>query len=390
MKKRVLFAFVAAVMCAALCLTGCGKKNTGGGGDPYVPGSGFLSAQTYGTPDEAINAFIENELSDEYRVDVKLVNETKTGDLTDTEKAELKITDEQRAGITSAEKYNVTYAESLILYDSENHEPVLQTPMNSDITVYLLGYGANEYRYFTPAPKVGETVTNSYFQSLLDPDLYRNLTLIGSMIEDYKSSEDYEPITITWTETSKITAEAYSDLVKSEEKNKTTGEVEQYSKYTYYKKTGDGVGEMIGVSGELGETGWEYEKSEATGWELTVTYEDCVFEVIVGEFFETYIDQSPICPILMKKTATGLEIKKSLLYNNILGEKDILTNYSITVKNGRITSISLKEDATLDEGSPIAYTTVTVTFTDFGTTTITETDFPTGFHDFADDILTAE
>lgn len=355
MKKRVLFAFVAAVMCAALCLTGCGKKNTGGGGDPYVPGSGFLSAQTYGTPDEAINAFIENELNCELVTVARTseASEEETGDLTEEEKAELKITDEQREGITSAKRYNVKFTETVFVLEDledEDQEPVPQIT-NSEMTIYLLGY-ADGYRYFTPAPKVGDTLTASYFASLFDYEFYKNctITMSGTSVTDNVS--DKRPGKLMIAEDAFIDYYEYTDYENKRIKCRKYGQ-----------KTGNGGFVTIGGSFSEEDDDWKY---ESEGYDAL--YADWIKENIIGVVVPE--GWSPIC---LKKTADGFELRKPYVLSY---DDDTLEKCSATISGGKVVSGSWKIVMGPDSD------TCSYTISDFGTTTIT---FPAEVQDLIDE-----
>lgn len=177
MKKKIL-ALITFIVVAVLCFTvaACGGGNDDG--DYGKTFAGKLSEQTYTTAEEAAAAFIENEISGNTTHAV-FVSYEKVADVAEEDIAELLgITEDEVADIESVEEGVISYTETIAAaYSAES----------SDVTeqkVYIVHYVSGEFRYFVPVVSVGEVLTKSYYEWVMDPDNYKNCTMTMSMQQE--------------------------------------------------------------------------------------------------------------------------------------------------------------------------------------------------------------
>lgn len=140
----------------------------GGCSDTY---KGAISNHSYNSQADAAEGFIEVELTG--NEDVVITNTQSQGTLSGEEVAALAISDADREGIQEVEKLSVTYTKESISSVAKTAD-TLDTSRTVDI--YIIKY-PNNFKYYSPAPITGETVTKSYYDSIFDSEKYANCTL---------------------------------------------------------------------------------------------------------------------------------------------------------------------------------------------------------------------
>jgi hypothetical protein len=137
-----------------------------------------------------VEAFLLEQVAGEEAAEV-LATESK-GELTETQIEKLAIPDEDKAGILSVEELEVEYATS-------EPSPYMEETLNKSkkVKVYIIKYEKN-WKYFSPAPIKGDTITKSYYDSVFDLEKYSNCTVSNTMTMsmDYKISYGGETETL--------------------------------------------------------------------------------------------------------------------------------------------------------------------------------------------------
>lgn len=175
MKKRMVAALCFATMLScAFCFSSCGYSETF---------EGTLSAKSYSTADEALNAFLKNEIDGDTTSCVFTEYE-KSADLTAEQVAALPLGDLKAEDVESAETGTITYSTAA---SGAAVSPLAVTTLSADPSlkqheVTLLKTGGS-YRYFVPATSNGEMITKSYYDDVFDVSKYANCTMTYKMTE---------------------------------------------------------------------------------------------------------------------------------------------------------------------------------------------------------------
>ena len=187
-KTKLLTKVLACTMAFGLVFaTGCSKGKSesklhedfinelGGVSETYV---GAVSAESYATADEAATAYVQEEIVGQ--ADATVINATSKGTLTSQEVTALNLPTEISEGMQDVEKLEVEYAvDSISAMDTLN--------INKTVTVYVIKY-ANDFKYYSPLPVTGETITKSYYDSVFDYEKYQNCTYSMEMKTTYDIS----------------------------------------------------------------------------------------------------------------------------------------------------------------------------------------------------------
>ena len=181
--KTILLKGLAAVMAILLCVsaTGCflfekseAQKEQdfisllGGVSETF---KGAISNQAYDTAEKAANAYVQEQVVGEKTATV--VNTKSNGALTQAEVSNLNLPQEVKEGIVSVEEMEVEYSANNVSYSSTNTQ-------KSKIKVYVIKY-ENDWKYYTPAPITGETISKSYYDSVFDFNKYKNCTFTAKL-----------------------------------------------------------------------------------------------------------------------------------------------------------------------------------------------------------------
>lgn len=167
------------VVALMLSVTSCGGGESGGvdpdaGREDFIASlggvsetfKGSVSAVEYDTAEEAASAFVVEEVIGEKEANI--VSAESKGELDSAAITALNIPEEYSEGILAVEKYEVEYS---VLAGGD--EAV--SGENTKVTVYIIKY-EGAWKYFTPAPVTGETITKAYYDSVFNSDKFKNCT----------------------------------------------------------------------------------------------------------------------------------------------------------------------------------------------------------------------
>lgn len=200
--KKVISIFTALSLALGVCvgLVGCKKDEVT---DTFT---GVISEESYESVEAAAAAFLANEVGGGVLPTV-FVSYEKTGDLSDKEISELNVTDAERNDLESAESGIAKYKEGSEAATAAEVDGGDSADGESEETysqrLYVLIFKGNIYRYYVPQLAVGEMVTKSYYDSVMNVDNYKNCTMTVSgmsLNQDENYSEIYRA-TILYSET---------------------------------------------------------------------------------------------------------------------------------------------------------------------------------------------
>ncbi len=237
--KRIIAPIVAAVLLLSICsLTSCGMfnkdgidlkkeeksheafiKELGGVSDTYV---GAVSDNTYNTVSDAAAAYIDDQIVG-YSY-YSIVNTTEGVELTTDEIRALQLSNEDTRGMISVETVDVTISgsDSYSMKNTNSSGIASLATLNNERTVkvYIIKYD-NGFKYFSPCPITGETITRSYYDSVFNSDKYVNCTYTTtSTVEEEISVIAFLKIKVT-VETSQI-IRFTEDAIYIEQKTKAS------------------------------------------------------------------------------------------------------------------------------------------------------------------------
>ncbi len=158
-------------------------KRLGGVSETF---EGTISDESYGSAEEAVSAYISNEVAG--NSSVTDVNATSMGELNESAIKELILPKDFQEGITSVEEFSVAYSLS-----EEASSPFSAA---SAKTVYVIKYGM-EYKYYVTRPVNGETITRSYYDSVFNEERYDNCTYTKTSVIVVKEGFQKFSATIT-------------------------------------------------------------------------------------------------------------------------------------------------------------------------------------------------
>lgn len=203
MKKRLIAMFVAtAVATGTLCLAGCSKDSEPAASETYT---GVVCSQTYSSENDAAAAFVATELSGpDYQVELKRYEKSAT--LTESEVTALEISSKVGGTIESVEKGKIYFGE----VSQASAQATAAGEADLYVTVYLIKYTptgstTSTYTYMIPLPANNEVLTASYFNSVMNPDSYKNCTMTTTttmtMSAAGQTQSETQTVTMQITET---------------------------------------------------------------------------------------------------------------------------------------------------------------------------------------------
>ncbi len=156
-------------------------ESLGGVSETYT---GAVSTQAYSTNNDAAEAYVQQEIIG-LNKSATIVNTNTVSTLNETQIADLDIPTEEGEEIVSVEEIEVEYTED----ESSSGEvmatasaPVSGTLNTSKkVRVYIIKYSDDSFKYYTPAPVTGETITQSYYNSVFNAETYANCTYTSVM-----------------------------------------------------------------------------------------------------------------------------------------------------------------------------------------------------------------
>ncbi len=210
--KKILIPVVAIALLLSICtLTGCGMFNKrgidakkeqkahdafiealGGVSDTYI---GSASEYVYYSTDEAADAYIHDQLGHN---NFSIVDTQSAGTLTDSQIASFNLSEEDSEGIISIEEFDVMISDNYASLRNNSGIALLGTLDSSKtVKVYIIKYN-NGFKYYSPCPVTGETVTRDYYDSVFNSDKYKNCTYTSdNTVEEKISLFGFINITIT-------------------------------------------------------------------------------------------------------------------------------------------------------------------------------------------------
>ena len=142
-------------------------SSIGGVSETYM---GSVSMQSYNSAAKAAEAYVQEQVVGEKEATV--VNTKSNGELTPSQVEQLSLPASVQEGIISVEEIEVEYSASKVSYSSTNNQ-------NKKVKVYVIKY-ANDWKYYTPAPITGETISKSYYDSVFNYEKYKNCTVVST------------------------------------------------------------------------------------------------------------------------------------------------------------------------------------------------------------------
>ena len=145
----------------------------GGVSETYT---GAVSETSYESAEDAARAFVATEIVGNKEATVESVKSE--GELSTKEVNDLKLPDDVKKGMLSVEKLEVSYSVEDLesAYANGSVVPCAAEKTNSTVIVYVIKYETN-WKYYSPAPINGNTITKSYYDSVFNAEKYKNCTL---------------------------------------------------------------------------------------------------------------------------------------------------------------------------------------------------------------------
>lgn len=172
-------------------------KEIGGVSETYV---GEVSDESYNTSIQAAQTYVRRELTGD--APVNIIRTTTKAELTPDEIAALDVPASVKVGLDAVKEMELTYTVDPIATMSTQNE--------RKVKVYVMQYG-DIWKYYTPCPVTGQTVTRGYYDSVFNYEKYQNCTVQSDMEMEM---------------TMKMSAAGYSQTVEM------SMEIEQLIKYT--------------------------------------------------------------------------------------------------------------------------------------------------------------
>ena len=136
---------------------------------------GAVSEEEYETADAAAEAFVAEEVVG--NADAEILATESKGELSASKVEALNIPAEYTEGMQSVEEIVVEYqlADEETLY-ADGVEKLDTLNKSVKVTVYVIKY-ENSFKYFAPCPVTGETISQSYYNSVFNAEKYKNCTM---------------------------------------------------------------------------------------------------------------------------------------------------------------------------------------------------------------------
>lgn len=355
MKKTLAtVALGAIVTISCIPLAACGGKYS----ETY---NGTVSEETYTTKDDAVKGYLDEEISGK-TTNAVLVNYKVEKELSQKEIDKLELDEKYTTDLKKAEELSVEYKEESSSLIATAYAVSESQQTTSVRTMYILSY-TDMFRFFTPAMKEGESLSASYYDSTFEAEKYINCT----MNAEITASVNYDGLEMSLTNTAlaKVTETSLYELDKVVASGMpdtfpeylTNGE---YTLECYAADTSQGIYATVKESGD-------------TTFCQPVRYP--TYETITSYFMKWFDDRfGQLDHTFFEKTKTGYALRKDK-FEEFASNQTIFSNglptdgasefeYLINIKDGRMADISIS----------VSYmgtiNTMTVKFSDFGTTEI--------------------
>ena len=160
--------------------------------------TGVISEKSFDNSDDAAKAFIDEEISGESNATVQSLNHR--GSLSESQIQSLKIPADILEGSESVDVIDVAY--TLQDAPAEGAKSGTVSNTNKTVTVIVVKY-ENYWKYFTPMPVNGNTISKSYYDSVFNYEKYKNCTVEFSQDVIIKAEAGLETMTMTMSTTQK-------------------------------------------------------------------------------------------------------------------------------------------------------------------------------------------
>ena len=175
-------------------------EGLGGVSETYV---GAISEDSYASAEDAAEAYVAEEIAGES--DANIVEVTSKGELSDKEIQKANIPADLIEGCDAVEKMEVVYyLEDDSSLDKGGVEYLASSSSKkTTVTVYVIKFNV-DWKYFTPMPETGDTISKSYYDSVFNAESYKNCTLESTTVVDIEIKADGETMTMTSSITQKV------------------------------------------------------------------------------------------------------------------------------------------------------------------------------------------
>ena len=190
MKKGKIAKTLLALALSASCVlaSGCDFL-TGRGvlskiGDPSETYVGVVSETKYSSSESAAEGYVKEELGG-YSNNYHIVNSVSKGSLSPSEIDGLNLPDEVRMGAQAVEEFEVEYSTSKNSYTASN------ASSTKTVRVYVIKY-VDAWKYYSPLPLKGDTITKSYYDSVFDAQQFKNCTFESTSTVEMDLTASYQ------------------------------------------------------------------------------------------------------------------------------------------------------------------------------------------------------
>ena len=142
---------------------------------------GTVSESVYSSPSQAAEAYVFEQVlgygNGAYINDIVSMGELSSGEID-----ALGLPEEIAANAVAVEKMQVMYEQYSNSRTWERDSSPSNAPVNTSktVTVYVIKY-QNDWKYFTPCPITGDTITKDYYDSVFNSEKYKNCTLVNTV-----------------------------------------------------------------------------------------------------------------------------------------------------------------------------------------------------------------
>lgn len=356
MKKLLVVLTLTTVLTFSFCMFGCSEKKDDYGTDTFV---GAISEETYESDEDAVKGFLENEISGE-AVKAELVNFEQKKELSKSQIGQLAVDKlEEDEEIVSAKEVKVTYKRN----DSGR---VAQSEDNYfEFTIYVLeitshGTELHTYRYYVPKANVGDVLTRSYYDDLLNPEKYINCT------QEYTSVAKQGSIEITQNYLIKIAENKAFINLHIVNPNSTGFNIEYMDLLAYFEYDDDANELKIWASNDNGATyilGSNYSFASLGVTDIKSLSTMCIPKIDYSYYIKTDFG------FKISEDFLNKYISKVYGYDNDSINADC--NLNVYIQDGKIVKMESDNSITIKQGfSMTIKNSESLEFKDFGTTSV--------------------
>lgn len=153
-------------------------ENLGGVSETF---DGVVSRDSYASSTSAAKAFVTEELAGQGKAILHSVESN--GELSDREINALNIPARLLEGADAVEEFEIEYEVGEASTYTRSGADGEGSQQSKKIKVYVIKYGTN-WRYFSPLPETGDTISKSYYDSVFDYEQYKNSTFDSTTIAE--------------------------------------------------------------------------------------------------------------------------------------------------------------------------------------------------------------